>query len=433
MADEPKNPNKPEVPKDIEDLLKDLPKIGSPNPTKPSVPLSPPKPISPLPPVSLIKPPLATPPAPPAPPAGGSKPPITPLTPPPLGGPKTIPVPPAALPGTEDKFKSLIRTMNQDLEAAKKGQKSEPKPFEIKPPPVPGPKPSPLPPEPPQPSEIKLGPAERTRSLDIKGSKTPSPDVVKRKLPISPKFLIIILAVLVLVAGAWYFLNRPQEGTVVLAPTPTPTPARVMPLLSEIFENPYLITIPESADFMKSFNDSVKKVPLSSFIQFKPVMIADENNNEYALNDILDKLGVAPPDGFLESLDPNDRVFVAYGQQEEFDEKGFMKFLQTPKVKFGLIAKAADPELLRSALNTWEASLASDLKNFLAIDPQKATSQIFLDNFYNNTGIRYLNFPYSDNTIDYAILNLPEFNSSYFILTDSRESIYSAIDLLKAR
>lgn len=323
--------------------------------------------------------------------------------------------------------------MNQDLEAAKKGQKSEPKPFEIKPPPSAPKIPAPLPPPKPlmPPSEIKLGPSERTRSLDIKTPKVPAPDVVKRKLPISPKFLIIILAGLAVVAGAWYFLNKSQEGTVISTPTLTPMPLPVMPPLSEIFESPYLIAIPESADFADSFKDSLKKVPLASFVQFKPIVIADENNNEYALNEIFTKLEIILPDGLLESLDPNDWLFAAYGQQEEFDERGLMSFLQTPKIKLGLIAKATDPDLLRSALNIWEASMASDLKNLLPIDPQKATSQILLDNIYNGNTIRYMNFPYSDNTIDYAIVNLSKFGADYFVLTNSRESIFSAIDLLE--
>ena len=75
--------------------------------------------------------------------------------------------------------------------------------------------------------------------------------------------------------------------------------------------------------------------------------------------------------------------------------------------------------------------MTEDLKGLFGIDTKKATSEIFLDNNYLGQNVRYRNFPYADKSIDHSIVSLPEFNAEYFILTNSRESIYSAIDLLQ--
>lgn len=75
--------------------------------------------------------------------------------------------------------------------------------------------------------------------------------------------------------------------------------------------------------------------------------------------------------------------------------------------------------------------MTEDLKGLFEVDSKKATSQAFLDNIYSGQTIRYRNFPYADKSIDYSLVSLPRFNADYFILTNSRESIYSAIDLLQ--
>ena len=75
-------------------------------------------------------------------------------------------------------------------------------------------------------------------------------------------------------------------------------------------------------------------------------------------------------------------------------------------------------------------NMTDELKKLFNLDPKKATSEVFLDNIYSGTDIRYRNFPFADSSIDYAIVSLPKFNANYFVLTNSRESIYSAIDLL---
>ena len=151
------------------------------------------------------------------------------------------------------------------------------------------------------------------------------------------------------------------------------------------------------------------------------------------MNQIFKKLDIAPPTGLLESLDSNEWMIAAYGQKESFDSKGLLTFNETSKPKIVLAAKVFDPILLRSALNSWEITLAADFKNLFGLDSKKATSETFLDNIYGGTDIRYRNFPFADRTIDYAVVNLTKFNADYFVLAGSREGIYSAIDLLEGQ
>lgn len=167
--------------------------------------------------------------------------------------------------------------------------------------------------------------------------------------------------------------------------------------------------------------------------QFIGLDIVDENGIKYQTLQIFEKSGVYLPSGVLENLDAAEAKFVVYGQQEMFDEKGFLNFGQTAKPKIVFLAKALSILRLQSGLNTWETTMADDLKNLFNIDPKKATSQIFLDNIYRSANVRYRNFPFADSTIDYATLNLSEFKADYFVLTNSREGIYSAIDLLIAQ
>jgi len=432
MADEQKPIQKPslEAPKDIEDLLKDLPKISDPKPS-PLMPFkpSPALPSTPKPPSPFSSPLQPTPPS-----SKFSAPPATQPSPPPLKAPadiKTIIPAPSSLSTGQDKFKSLIRTMGEDLESAKKGMKPESKSFEIKPPPI-SPKPMTPPPlkAPLTPSETRLGQGNRTRSLEMQKPAAPFTDISrpKKSSPIL-KIIILILGISVVFAGIWYFMIREEKIAVIPTFTPTATPTLTSKTLSEIIPSSSQITISSAENFSTALNNKIKSLtPIKD--KFLILEVFDENGDKYTLSDFIAKLNVSIP-GLLDSLDPSDAALLLYGQKEMFNDKGLLNFSPTPKAKISLIAKSISSSSTRSALNTWEITMTDELKNLFVLDPQKASAQTFLDNTYNGVDIRYRNFSYADNSIDYTIINLSEFNSNYLILTNSRESIYSAIDLLR--
>lgn len=410
MPDELKNQSdqKPvslEPPKDIENLLKELPKIEAPKPAAP-----------------LLKPPAAP----------QTPPPPKPISPPSISNPPPPPLPPQSA-------KSFVRTMAEDLEAAKKGIKPEPKQFEIKPPPrlvTPPPaipKMAPLPPPLKMPSapQIKLGPSEKTKPMELPkiGPLPPSPPAQK-KFTLNPKSLILILIIIAAVfAGAWFFLTREPEKTVI-APTPAPTPSPTQKTFSELIPSTSQITISSTQNFLTALTSEVNSLALFAG-GFTSLNLTDENGNPYSLNQIFEKLGITPPAGLLENLDSNEWMIAAYGQKESFDSKGLITFNETPKPKIVIAAKIFDLILLRSALNNWESAMAADLKNLFGLDLKKATSEVFLDNIYSGVNIRYRNFPFASSTIDYALVNLAKFNTDYLILAGSREGVYSIIDLLQ--
>mgnify|MGYP001610871418 FL=1 len=324
--------------------------------------------------------------------------------------------------------------MDEDLEAARKGLKPEPKPFEIKPPPggprIGPPTPPLIPPSGARPvaPEIKLGPTERTKPLEIPKTLPPLPPL-KRKFAISTRFLIIAILILAGFVGAWYFLTREPEEIVLPIPTPIQTPTPVPKTLSQLITLVNQITISSTENFLNALTSKKLREPTQA--GFTSLNIIDENGKLYSLPEIFERLNIIPPTGILENLDIIELAIFAYGQQEMFDDKGLLIFANVLKTKLGLIARTTNPELLRNALNSWEITMTDDLKNLFNLSTAKATSQTFLDNIYGGTDIRYRNFPYADNSIDYAIVNLPRFNLNYFIITNSREGTYSAIDLLQ--
>ncbi len=98
--------------------------------------------------------------------------------------------------------------------------------------------------------------------------------------------------------------------------------------------------------------------------------------------------------------------------------------------RFGLIAalKNNDKEAdIKKILKNLEPTMPEELKDLLifangAIEIPESPK--FIDNTYKNFDIRYMNFPFSTLTLDYAIVN------NYLILTTSKEAMYVVIDRL---
>ena len=438
MADELKNPgeqkpNRPETPKGIEDVLKELPKVSVSNPIPPKPnpqnPPSPPKPSTPsLPPMPQPTGIL-----------GARNIPEKPLTPIPTQPSQK----PTSSPPSPDKFQSLVRTMESDLEAAKKGLKPESKPFEIKPPPKPlisqPPFIPPAGPAKPTLKPLKLGPAEKAKPMEIaKPPVTPRPptpfavDFEPKRNLINKKTLLFALAAMVVFAGIWFFMTRQEEEIILFTPTASPTPEPEPLAVLDLFISQNRISIPSTQDFKTGFENQIKTIAVSAG-NFTALEIIDENGSQYSLSRIMDGLSIKPPAGLTESLDGEDWTLVVYGQTEIFGQSGF-PVIDPPLIqekRIGFVAKADNPTGLRSALNAWEITMTDDLKSLFGVDPKKTTSGTFLENFYAGETVRYRNFPYADKTIDYSIVSLPDFNADYFVLTSSRESAYSAIDLLQ--
>jgi len=93
-----------------------------------------------------------------------------------------------------------------------------------------------------------------------------------------------------------------------------------------------------------------------------------------------------------------------------------------------LIFKIKNLTGLEEEMFLWEETMLYDIKKmFLGVEHGDAASNIYLDNNYKESEIRYLNLPEPNLTIDYCIM--PE--REYLLISTSRESMWSAIDRIK--
>ena len=89
-----------------------------------------------------------------------------------------------------------------------------------------------------------------------------------------------------------------------------------------------------------------------------------------------------------------------------------------------IISMGQDPDLVQN-LSAWEETLVADIKPFIFKDEVlESTTEGFQDNTYNGVAMRYINFPTSDLSVDYAIIG------DKLIITTSKDSMYAIIDAL---
>lgn len=364
-------------------------------------------------------------------------------------------------------YRSSIRTMESDIAELKKGKTPSGKEIQVKPqapsPQAPSPpdKPLPSPPLPPESAknkispdiEIKLGEPKKSGGLSgippippagppggpsvkmPEGPKeTPSQFAIPSKKKRFSKFFLIIVVIGVVAIGALAFLLfRQGEGPIVSEPpitTPTPPP---LPKLSEILGTTEEIIIDSTLSAPNQqllSNLSLINLPASSF---KVIKLKDEFGAEYNFSRFLDDFQINFFPDLMFSLDITDWSLFVFGQSEEFDSSGILTESMSVTPVLGFSVKVNTKQSARSSLNIWEGTMNSDLKDLFGYNPSDATLSQYSDSIYRGTSIRYTNFPYPDETVDYVILK-PFFAGdkeiNYLIFTNSRENMYGIIDTL---
>jgi len=93
--------------------------------------------------------------------------------------------------------------------------------------------------------------------------------------------------------------------------------------------------------------------------------------------------------------------------------------------RVGLIISMKESPSLVKDLITWEETMVDDISSFIFKNEilESATEE-FQDNIYNGVTMRYINFPTSDLSVDYAIIG------DKLIITTSKDSMYAVIDAL---
>lgn len=456
----------------IDDLVNELTKKSSSGPV-PSFPKPPASPSQMTPSVSAPQPeipkPRFTPPPPPS--TGGpmtprpapvpilpaqSVPKPTPTPPPPIP-PRSTPLPSTPSggggPAPIKEYQSSIRTMKEDISTLKQGQKpagiNVPRKVET---PVPAAPTIPKPTAPPLPGQFKvpsvsLGQAEKTGPLPqskqpispLMPIGKPAPVLGKPQIYAPPlstggmssnrnRLFGLIAGVAVLFGILyWFLIIRPQTPQIAEeTPTPTPTAAPIQDL-TVIFsgtqtQTALLMTDITADDFAQSLKNGT--INSGKFIK----IYTSENDTSSTIIKLLDNFILSYPLG-LKGLTGQDYLLLIYGQKEFFDTNGQPKVGVQTESRIISINEVKSASVALQLGKEWELNMSESLKELFSLDVSKQASPDFLDNTYRGVSIRYKNFPYSDRSIDYAII-LASNGKSYLVITNSRESMYSAIDKL---
>lgn len=409
-----------------------MPKPVSPAPSMPSSPAPAPAPTKPLTPSNGAKPAAPSAPVAPAP------------------APAPAPVAPKAPASPTQEYRSSIRTMTEDISTLKSGKAvggvdisrkigpQAPAPAPVQP------APAPVKPTGPQ-IRVSLGKTQAAGALPTVPGVQPSKPVQmitpemqqpvsipsSKKSGISPLFYALI-AVLLLVGGGLYWWMNQTPDYAVETPTPTMTATPTPPLvpLQAIFDGEAInYEVAGAGDSIKTAFGVFAGTASVSAGQFQKVSLVQNTNETLTPLAILDMFRMASTayPAALASASV-ESITLLYGQTEHFDDAGApIPDAQTnPTPVF--VFRVSDRQSVISALSSWEATLPADLGGYMLIDPTKEASLNFLDNVYRNTNIRYKNFRFADNAIDYG---LPLVNGrSYLVIAGSREAAYASIDAL---
>jgi len=437
----------------IDELVKELTKK-----TPPPVPFSPsglPKFQGPTPPPVFSKPT--------SPSIGDGFGPKTPVPqsdiPKPRFSPPQSPSPQTSSPQSSKDYQSSIRTMQDDMASLKQGQKPAgiDVPRKIQ---QPVPSPAPLAPKPlisEQPHQFKMpsasmGQAQKTGPLpqskeEKLRSIPPAPPIRQEKTqiyapPSSPtgemsgvrNRLFMLIAGAVVLAGVfyWFLVLKMPVNDLEETPTPTPTATPIVDLNS-IFSGSLITEVtlgPGSS--VDTFNQEIS-ADLAVEGEFRRLHTKRESTTEsilptaLTLLDVLNNFGVSYPEGFGTGIAISglDSAVFSYGQKEIFNKDGSLNLDSPLSRRLILIAEIQDVSSFSQVMRTWEPDLLAEFEDIFGF---KRSAGDFLDTTYRGTSIRYNNFPYPDLSIDYSFVGIN--GKIYFVISNSRESMFSTIDKL---
>lgn len=125
----------------------------------------------------------------------------------------------------------------------------------------------------------------------------------------------------------------------------------------------------------------------------------------------------------LESVIMPNYLALLYRQSEYFN--GAERLSGENKLIF--ITEVTGIKPAKDIMTDWEKSLIESFSQIYNLDPIKKASPIFLDNSHGSLSIRYINLPYPDHSIDYAVITSLS-GRHYLIIASSRETMYLIAD-----
>lgn len=352
-------------------------------------------------------------------------------------------------------LKSFIRSMEDDLKSAKQGLVSKGVEVTIpKTPPLPSfpetgvqnaPKPSTFAPL------VKIGEAEK-RSL-LPGMKLPPlPPSVKKEIS-SPiiavppkkggflnKTLILALFVAVLAGGGayWFFVIK-QETKPEVVPTFTPrviTSDSLNALKKYFFINSS-ISLPDST---VAFDLSALKSALLQVVPNEEVLHSfaylRSGTNAVKFSEFIKRFLSNQEETSLEvqslinSVSENGFGLIFSKQTEKFDDSGKPVDNSPVERRLAFVIEVSDLTAAKQAMSDWETNLPFNIESLFELTKLDEVEDLsFKDNVYRETTIRFVNFPYPDRSIDYALISAND-GKQYLVIANSRAQMYGVIDAL---
>ncbi|MEX2090530.1 MAG: hypothetical protein WD989_00120 [Candidatus Paceibacterota bacterium] len=344
--------------------------------------------------------------------------------------------PEVSLPGQQPikEYQSSIRTMKEDITTLKQGQR----PFGVDtsrkveaPAPAAPAAPKPAPAGPGQqfkmPS-VGLGQAEKTGQLPQE--RGPKPQIYVP--PASPsavsagsnsRLFMLIAGAAVLFGILYWFLILKQPAMEIVEESPTPVPTQTPSVgLSDIFPILEANLTVNPNNQIESLKEGVNGMTVDGGI-FRRISVKKEGLT------LTWKDFFSVPQQVLDALSV-ESLMLAYGQRELFNQGGQINPAAPSEERLVVIAEIRDLSFANQGMSGWEPTMAADLREIFTLNPAKQSSQEFMNNTYQGVAIRYKNFPNPDRSIDHGIVNATN-GRSYIVITNSRESMFAAIDVLK--
>jgi hypothetical protein len=296
--------------------------------------------------------------------------------------------------------------------------------------------------------QASLGQAERARPLspNAPASITPpptpmssSPQIIipENASPSRNRLYLLIVVGAALVGGLYWFLSKGEDELAQTTPTPTTTPRPTITatpapktLTTLIGGSAETISLSNSGDPSADFWTKVNALSLSGG-EMRRLAVSSQTKESGELTpvELLDRFIVSYP-AELKSLLTGESAIIAYGQKEAFDTKGIIIPAAPLQKRIILISELRDSTAVQSTMKTWESTMTNALTSLFKYNKAKAATQSFLDNIYQSKAIRYKNFAYPDNTIDYGIVQASN-GKVYLVITHAREAIFATIDKLR--
>lgn len=249
---------------------------------------------------------------------------------------------------------------------------------------------------------------------------------------ISKKLVLMVIIGLAVIVGGYFGMGIINKEPEIIIQTFTPRPSKTpVPItnLSSIFG-----TISQSEFKTQNLTEEILQqkvkeqvVSPGQFLKF-PILVGTSSKS-LGFKSLLETLAKGYPEDIIGSLG-DDSIVLIYGQREVFDSVTGEKISSTNLNRMAIIAEIKDLSKLSSTLGIWASKIHQDLSPVLGV---KFAGQVVLsEHVYKDIVIRFANSKFPDNSIDYAVVPAQN-QKNYLVITNSRESMFAAIDRLRAK